>query len=131
MGKIIISENATLDGVIQDPTGEEGFRHGGWFNGIADTDREAWARAELDEVLAAEALLLGRRSYEFFAARWPSRQGAFADRLNSLRKGRHSVRNVAAGATRAASCAGHRASRFPATSSAATPASSALTGTTG
>jgi dihydrofolate reductase len=86
MGKIIISENASLDGVVQDPTGEEGFRHGGWFNQIADSDRAAWAEAELDEALAAEALLLGRRSYEFFAARWPSRGGSFADRLNGMPK---------------------------------------------
>ncbi len=86
MGKIIISENVSLDGVIQDPTGEEGFRHGGWFNQIAQADREAWATAALDEALAAEALLLGRRSYEYFAARWPSRSGGFADRLNSLPK---------------------------------------------
>jgi dihydrofolate reductase len=86
MGKIIISENVSIDGVIQDPTGEEGFRHGGWFNQIGQADREAWATAALDEALAAEALLLGRRSYEYFAARWPSRSGGFADRLNSLPK---------------------------------------------
>jgi dihydrofolate reductase len=86
MGKIIISENVSLDGVVQDPTGEEGFRLGGWFGQIGDQDREAWAQVELDEALGAEALLLGRRSYEFFAARWPSRSGEWADRLNSLPK---------------------------------------------
>ncbi len=86
MGKIVISENVSLDGVIQDPTGEEGFRRGGWFGQLADSDREAWAKVELDEALSAEALLLGRRSYEYFAARWPSRQGEWADRLNGLPK---------------------------------------------
>ena len=86
MGKIIISENVSLDGVVQDPTGEEGFRLGGWFGQIGDKDREAWAQVELDEALGSEALLLGRRSYEFFAARWSSRSGEWSDRLNSLPK---------------------------------------------
>lgn len=86
MGKIVISENVTLDGVIQDPTGEEGFGLGGWFSQIGDRDREAWAQVELDEALGTEALLLGRRSYEWFAARWASRSGPWADRLNSLPK---------------------------------------------
>jgi dihydrofolate reductase len=86
MGKIVISENVSLDGVIQDPDGEEGFRLGGWFGQIGDKDREAWAKVELDEALGTEALLLGRRSYEFFAARWPSRSGEWADRLNGLPK---------------------------------------------
>jgi dihydrofolate reductase len=86
MGKIVISENITLDGVVQDPTGDEGFRHGGWFNQIGDKDREAWAKVQFDEALGTEALLLGRRSYDFFAARWPSRSGEWADRLNSLPK---------------------------------------------
>jgi dihydrofolate reductase len=83
MGRIIVSENLSLDGVVQDPTGDEGFRVGGWFT-QGDRDREEWAKVELDEALAAEALLLGRRTYEFFAARWPSRTGQWADRLNSL-----------------------------------------------
>ncbi len=86
MGKIVISENVSLDGVIQDPTGEEGFRLGGWFGQIGDKDREAWAKVELDEALGTEALLLGRRSYEYFAARWASRSGEWADRLNGLPK---------------------------------------------
>src|SRR5438552_10189956 len=86
MGKIVISENVSLDGVVQDPTGDEGFRHGGWFGQVGDKDREEWAQVALDEALGAEALLLGRRSYEFFAGRWPSRSGALADRLNSLPK---------------------------------------------
>ena len=61
MGKLVISENLTLDGVVQDPTGEEGFRLGGWFSRMEDRDREAWAEIECDEALRAEALLLGRR----------------------------------------------------------------------
>ena len=84
MGKIIISENVTLDGVIQDPAGDEGFRVGGWVGRI--TDREELAKVTLDEALGTEALLLGRRSYEWLAARWPSRTGALADTLNSLPK---------------------------------------------
>ncbi len=84
MGKIVISDNVSLDGVIQDPAGDEGFRHGGWVGLIKD--RPELAKLALDEALAAEALLLGRRSYEWFAARWPSRSGEMADRLNSLPK---------------------------------------------
>jgi dihydrofolate reductase len=86
MGKIVISENVSLDGVVQDPTGEEGFRVGGWFGHVGDRDREAWVKVELDEALGAGALLLGRRSDEWFARRWLSRSGEWADRLNSLPK---------------------------------------------
>jgi len=86
MGRIVVSENVSLDGVVQDPTGEEGFKHGGWFNDITAADREGWAKLGLDEALSAQAFLLGRRSYEYLAARWPSRTGAWADRLNSLPK---------------------------------------------
>jgi dihydrofolate reductase len=84
MGKIIISENVTLDGVIQDPSGAEGFKHGGWVGKL--TDRPATGKAALDQALGAEAQLLGRRTYEFLAARWPSRSGALADRLNAQPK---------------------------------------------
>ena len=86
MGKIIVSENVSLDGVVQDPTGEEGFQHGGWFLQVGDKDREEWAKVELGEALSAEALLLGRRSDEYFAVRWLSRSGEWADRLHSLPK---------------------------------------------
>jgi dihydrofolate reductase len=86
MGKIIVSENVSLDGVVQDPTGDEGFRVGGWFGEIEKGDHDEWAKVELDEALGAEALLLGRRTYEFFAARWPSRSGPWADRLNGMPK---------------------------------------------
>ena len=86
MGRIVISENVSLDGVVQDPTGEEGFSLGGWFAEVGDSDRGAWAKAEFDEARSAEALLLGRRSDEFFATRWLSRSGDWADRLNSMPK---------------------------------------------
>lgn len=85
MGKLIISENVTLDGVIQDPTGEEGT--GSWFTSISDTDREAWAAVEFEEALGAAALLLGRRTYAYFLSRgWPSRPGEWAGRLRALPK---------------------------------------------
>jgi dihydrofolate reductase len=84
MGKIVISENVTLDGVVQDPAGDEGFRVGGWVGLIKD--RPELNKLALDEALGTEALLLGRRSYEWFAARWPSRSGELAERLNSLPK---------------------------------------------
>lgn len=86
MGKIIVSENVTLDGVIQDPAGTEGFGRGGWVGRVGDRGREEAAKALLDEALAAEAQLFGRRTYEFLAARWPSRSGALADRLNTMPK---------------------------------------------
>jgi dihydrofolate reductase len=84
MGKIVISENVSLDGVIEDPAGDEGFRLGGWVGVIKD--REETGKVFLDEALGSEALLFGRRTYEFFAARWPSRSGELAARLNSLPK---------------------------------------------
>jgi dihydrofolate reductase len=84
MGKIVLSEFVSLDGVVQDPAGDEGFRRGGWVGQI--NGREEVDKVKLDEALGGAALLLGRRSYEFFAARWPSRTGALADRLNSLPK---------------------------------------------
>jgi dihydrofolate reductase len=86
MGTIIVSQNVTLDGVVEDPTGENGFERGGWFNRIGDRDREAWAKVEYDEALGAEALLMGRRSDEYFGTRWADRSGPWADRLNSLPK---------------------------------------------
>jgi dihydrofolate reductase len=88
MGKIVMSgpQNVSLDGVVQDPDGEEGFRLGGWFVEFGGKDLEAWNKVALDEALGAEAWLLGRRSYEFFGARWRSRTGALADRLNDIPK---------------------------------------------
>jgi dihydrofolate reductase len=86
MGKIVITTNITLDGVIQDPDGEEGFRLGGWFGQFGGNDLEEWARVEAAEALGADALLLGRRSDEWFASRWLSRSGEWADKLNSMPK---------------------------------------------
>ncbi len=84
MGKIVKSNFVSLDGVVQDPAGNEGFRLGGWVGPLKD--RQDLSKLALDEALGAEALLLGRRSYEFLAALWPSRSGELADRLNSLPK---------------------------------------------
>jgi dihydrofolate reductase len=86
MGKIVISTNVSLDGVVQDPDGKEGFRLGGWFGQFGGQDLDAWAKVSLDEALRTEALLLGRRSDEWFAARWASRSGEWAERLNRLPK---------------------------------------------
>jgi dihydrofolate reductase len=86
MGKIVISTNVSLDGVVQDPDGEEGFRLGGWFGQFGGKDLEAWAKVEFAEALGTDALLLGRRSDEWFGTRWSSRGGEWADRLNSLPK---------------------------------------------
>ena len=84
MGKIVMSEFVSLDGVIEDPAGDEGFRLGGWVGLIKDSPE--LNKLALDEALGTEALLFGRRSYEWFAARWPSRGGELADRLNGLPK---------------------------------------------
>jgi dihydrofolate reductase len=86
MGKIVWSTNITLDGVVQDPDGKEGFSRGGWFGQFGGKDLEEWGKISLDEALGAQALLLGRRSDEWFATRWTSRDGEWADRLNSLPK---------------------------------------------
>jgi dihydrofolate reductase len=84
LGRIVISENVSLDGVVEDPAGDEGFDRGGWVGLIKD--RPELNQLALDEALCAEAFLLGRRSYEWFAARWPSRTGELADRLNGMPK---------------------------------------------
>jgi dihydrofolate reductase len=86
MGKIVISTNASLDGVVQDPDGKEGFRLGGWFAQFGGKDLEEWSKPMLEEALGTTALLLGRRSDEWFATRWLSRTDEWADRLNSLPK---------------------------------------------
>jgi dihydrofolate reductase len=86
MGKIVISTNVSLDGVIQDPDGAEGFRLGGWFGQHGGNDLEEWGKIEHAEALRTAALLLGRRSAEWFASRWASRPGEWADRLNSMPK---------------------------------------------
>lgn len=86
MGKIVVTTNVSLDGIVQDPDGQEGFARGGWFGRFGGSDLEAWAQIETDEAMRADALLLGRRSDEWFAERWSSRTGAWADRLNNLPK---------------------------------------------
>jgi dihydrofolate reductase len=86
MGTIVITTNATLDGVVEDPDGEEGFTLGGWFGRFGGKDLEEWAKVETDEALRARALLLGRRSDEWFGTRWAARSGEWADRLNSMPK---------------------------------------------
>ena len=82
----MVSENVTIDGVVEDPAGAEGFQRGGWIGRIGERGRDGAARVLLEEALVAEAQLFGRRTYEFLAARWPSRNGALADRLNDMPK---------------------------------------------
>jgi dihydrofolate reductase len=86
MGTIVITTNTTLDGVVQDPDGKEGLPFGGWFERFGGRDLAAWAEVETDEAVRAGALLVGRRSDAWFAARWESRTGVWADRLNSMPK---------------------------------------------
>ena len=88
MGKIVMSgpQNVSLDGVVQDPDGQEGFRLGGWFIQFGGEDLEEWNKVALDEALRAEAWLLGRASYDFFGTRWRPRSGELADRLNTIPK---------------------------------------------
>jgi dihydrofolate reductase len=88
MGKIVMSgpQNVSLDGVVQDPDGAEGFALGGWFVEFGGEDLEEWNKVALEDALGAEAWLLGRRSYEFFGARWRPRTGELADRINSMPK---------------------------------------------
>jgi dihydrofolate reductase len=86
MGKIVITTNISLDGVVEDPDGQEGSTLGGWFGQFGGKDLEVWTKVETDEALGAQALLLGRRSEVWFAARWLSRSGEWADKLNSMPK---------------------------------------------
>jgi dihydrofolate reductase len=84
MGNVIVSQFITVDGVVEDPGGAEGFDRGGWafeFSRGDDGDK-----FKLDEVMGAQALLLGRTTYEGFAAAWPEREGEFADKFNNMPK---------------------------------------------
>jgi dihydrofolate reductase len=84
VGRIVVTEFVSLDGVVEDPGGSEHFERGGW---AFQTDRgQEGDRFKLDETMASEALLLGRVTYEGFAASWPSRDGEFADKFNSMPK---------------------------------------------
>jgi dihydrofolate reductase len=84
MGRIIVTEFVSLDGVMEDPGGAEDFKYGGWTFEIARGDEGD--KFKLDEALEADALLLGRVTYEGFAEAWPSRTGEFADKFNSMPK---------------------------------------------
>jgi dihydrofolate reductase len=84
MGKIVVTEFVSLDGVIEAPGGGEDFKHGGWS---FEFDRgDEGNKFKLDETLSSEALLLGRVTYDGFAASWPSRDGEFADKFNTMPK---------------------------------------------
>jgi dihydrofolate reductase len=84
MGRIVVTEFVSLDGVMEDPGGSENFKHGGWSFKF---DRGAEGNQfKADETMGAEAMLLGRRTYEGFAEAWPSRKGEFADKFNSMPK---------------------------------------------
>jgi dihydrofolate reductase len=84
MGRIVVTEFVSLDGVMEDPGGAEDFKYGGWSFEIERG--EEGDRFKLDEALNADALLLGRKTYEGFAEAWPSRDGEFADKFNSMPK---------------------------------------------
>ena len=84
MGKIVVTEFISLDGIVEDPGGSEDFKHGGWS--FEFSRGEEGDKFKLDEALEAEALLLGRVTYEGFADAWPTRTGEFADRFNSMPK---------------------------------------------
>ena len=84
MGRIVATEFISLDGVVEDPGGSEDFKYGGWS---FEFDRgEEGGKFKLDETMASEALLLGRVTYEGFAEAWPSRDGEFADKFNTMPK---------------------------------------------
>ena len=84
MGRIVVTEFVSLDGVMEDPGGSEDFKHGGWTFQISRG--EEGDEFKLDETLASDALLLGRVTYEAFADAWPSRSGEFADKFNNMPK---------------------------------------------
>jgi dihydrofolate reductase len=84
VGRIIVTEFVSLDGVMEDPGGSEDFKYGGWSFEFSRGDEGD--RFKLDETLDSAALLLGRATYEGFAEAWPSRDGEFADRFNSMPK---------------------------------------------
>jgi dihydrofolate reductase len=84
MGRIVVTEFLSLDGVMEDPGGSENFRHGGWSFQFSRGDEGD--QFKLDETMGSDALLLGRKTYEGFAEAWPSRDGDFADKFNSMPK---------------------------------------------
>ena len=84
MGRIVVTEFVSLDGVVEDPGGSEDFKYGGWSFEIDRGD--GGNKFKLDETMDAEALLLGRVTYEGFADAWPQRDGEFADKFNNMPK---------------------------------------------
>jgi dihydrofolate reductase len=84
VGRIVVTEFVSLDGVMEDPGGSEGTKHGGWSFEFSRGDEGD--KFKLDETMGSDALLLGRRTYEGFAQAWPSRDGEFADKFNSMPK---------------------------------------------
>jgi dihydrofolate reductase len=84
MGRIVVTEFVSVDGVVEDPGGAEDFEHGGWS--FEFSRGEEGEKFKLDETLGSEALLLGRVTYEGFADAWPSREGEFADKFNEMPK---------------------------------------------
>ncbi len=84
MGRIVVTEFVSLDGVVEAPGGGEAFKHGGWSFEISRGDEGD--KFKLDETMSSEALLLGRVTYEGFAAAWPTRDGEFADKFNTMPK---------------------------------------------
>ena len=84
MGRIVVTEFVSLDGVMEDPGGSENFAQGGWSVKISRGDEGD--KFKLEEAFASEALLLGRVTYEGFAEAWPSRDGEFADKFNNMPK---------------------------------------------
>src|SRR3954451_11327552 len=84
MSRVVVSQFVTVDGVVDDPGGSEQQPFGGWAFKFERGDEGD--RFKLDEVMTAEALLLGRVTYEGFAAAWPSREGDFADKFNGMPK---------------------------------------------
>ena len=84
MGKIVVTEFMSLDGVVEDPGGAEDYKHGGWSFEISRGDEGD--KFKLDEALASDALLLGRTTYDGFAEAWPQRDGEFADKFNGMPK---------------------------------------------
>lgn len=83
MGRIVVSEFVSIDGVMEAPGGEPGYRHTGWVARFPDLGQFAY---KLEETLAAAALLLGRTTYESFAGAWPQQDGPFADKMNAMPK---------------------------------------------
>src|SRR5213593_5194863 len=84
VGRIVVTEFVSLDGVMEDPGGAENFKHGGWSFEIARG--EEGDKFKLDEAFSSEALLLGRVTYQGFAEAWPAREGEFADKFNGMAK---------------------------------------------